>query len=215
MIDIKPITILFYFSVFVTMASAQNHELSQRTGPVETTFTQDSAFFSAFLSEFTMRCQQYDTLWSAAWRNNPVKIPLNNKYENLLPTMPLFDIYPAFRIDCPNGHVLGMYNLLSIHNSQTKIHSYVQYLDVLSYTPQGRLVSRLSLCLFYTNSYVMDNSNTRYLYQIIGNADIMNGEIHYGHDQRRFVNRELITHSESTYVYKIQDDATLKLLSVD
>lgn len=213
--NIKPITFLFYLSIFVAIASAQNHELSKRTGPIEMIITQDSAFFSMFLSEFSTRCQRYDTLYDAVWRNNPVKIPLNSKYETLLPTMPLFEIYPAFRIDCPNGHVLGIYNLLSIYNQQTKTRSYVEYLDVLSYTLQGLLVSRLSLCLFYVNSYMMDNSDTRYLYQIIGGADIMNGEIHYGHDQRRFVNRELITHSESTYVYKIQDDATLKLLSVD
>ena len=213
MMKAKVIIILFSLNAFAVTTSAQNHDFPPiRTEPVETIFTQDSVLFSEFLSEFTTRCQQYDTLFDAVWINNPNKLPLNTRYEKILPTMPLFEVYPAFRIDCPNGYVLGIYNVLRIYNDQTGQKSFVSYLDILSYTHLGGFASRLSLALDYVNSYLMDDSGTWYLYQIIGGADVMNGEIHYSFDQRRFVNRELVTHSESVYIYKIQDDATLKLV---
>lgn len=213
MMKIKVVTILFSLSVLAASASAQKNDVPIRIEPVETTFMRDSVLFSELLSEFTTKCQQYDTLFEAVWLNNPYKVPLNVRYEKILPTMPLFEIYPAFRIDCPNGYVLGIYNVLSIYNERTKTKSYASYLEILSYTSIGMLASRLSLSLNYINSYAKDDSETRYLYQIIGSADIICGEIRYGYDQRRFVNRNLETHSESTYIYKIQDDATLKLLS--
>ncbi|MBP5515435.1 MAG: hypothetical protein J6X86_00655 [Bacteroidales bacterium] len=212
---IKVITILFFLSVYATTASAQKYDVPKRTEPNETTFTQDKVLFSELLSEFSVQRQQYDTLFQAVWFNNPDKVPLNIKYEKIMVTTPLFEIYPAFRIDCPNGYVLGIYSILEIYNHQTKTKSYASYLDILSYTLQGGFISRLSLALGYINDYKMDDSETRYLYQIIGGADIMNGEIHYGYDQRGFVNRDLTTHSQSTYKYKIQDDATLRLLSVE
>ncbi|MBP5548060.1 MAG: hypothetical protein J6X58_04100 [Bacteroidales bacterium] len=211
--NIKAITILFSLSVFAITASAQYHEAPIRTEPVETTFTQDSVLFSELLSEFATRCQQYDTLYDVVWLNNPNKVPINVRYEKILPTMPLFEIYPAFRIDCPDGYVLGIFYVLRIYNDKTKRITYATYLDILSYTHIGRMISKLSFALDYLNTYLMEDSEKYYEYQLMGVADIMNGEIHYGYDQRRAVNRELTTHSESTYIYKIQDDATLKLLS--
>ena len=213
----KFITIILSLSVFAVTASAQNDDFSPiRTEPVETTFTQDGELFSKLLSEFTTRCQQYDTLYESVWFNNPDKVPLNSHYEKILPKMPLFEFYPAFRIDCANGYILGIYSVLRIYNEQTSFISYVSYLDLLSFNPKGGLVSRLSLALNYINNYQLkDDSKKRYLCQIVSGVDIMNGEIHYGYDQRRFVNRDLISQFESTYVYKIQDDATLKLLSVE
>lgn len=215
MMKTKFITILFSLSIFATTALAQKHDVPPRTEPVETSFIQDSVLFSELLSEFTTKCQQYDTLYEAVWFNNPYKVPLNTRYEKILPSMPLFEKYPAFRIDCNNGYVLGIYSVLRIYNHQTKTQTYASYLDMVSFTSRGGFVSRLSLVLGYMNSYLMEDSKTRYLYQIIGGADIMNGEIHYGYDQHRFINRELESHSKSTYIYRIQDDATLKLLSLE
>ena len=119
---------LFSLCVFAITVSAQNHEAPIRAEPVETTFMQDSVLFSELLSEFATRCQHYDTLYEAVWLNNPYKIPLNTKYEKLLTTMPLFEIYPAFRIDCPDGYVLGIYNVLRTYNDKTKTISYASYL---------------------------------------------------------------------------------------
>lgn len=213
--NIKVVTILFSLSVFAITVSAQNFEVPIRTRPVETTFTQDSVLFSELLSEFATRCQKYDTLFDAVWVNNPYKISLNSKYEKILPAMPLFEIYPAFRIDCPDGYVLGIYNVLRIYNDKTKIISYASYLDILSYTSIGGFVSRLSLVLGYLNSYAMHDSERWCSSQITGTANIMNGEILYEYTQIMFIDGELTTRSESTYVYKIQDDATLKFLSVE
>jgi len=213
--NIKVVTILFFLSVFAITVSAQNFEVPIRTRPVETTFTQDSVLFSELLSEFATRCQQYDTLFDAVWVNNPFRVPLDVKYEKILMTMPLFEIYPAFRIDCPDGYVLGIYSVLRIYNDKTKIISYASYLNILSYTPMGGCVSRLSLVLGYINTYAMPNSERFCSSQIIGTANIMNGEILYEYTQSMFIDRELTTRSVSTYVYKIQDDATLKFLSVE
>lgn len=62
---------------------------------------------------------------------------------------------------------------------------------------------------------MMDNYMTEQLYQLISSTNIINGEIHYVVDNRSYLSKNMTTHSESTYVYKIQDDATLRLLSVE
>ena len=206
------ITILFSFSVFVTTVSAQKYYFPGRTDPIETTFAQDSILFSELLSEFSMRCQQYDTLFQAEWfnpLNNPERVPLDSKYEKILMSVPFFKIYPAFRIDCPNGYVLGIYN--HYINQQ----SIVNYLDLLSFDFKGKITSRTSLAKFNLATYVMDDFETTQNYQLISSTNIVNGEIIYSVDQRSYISGEITTHSECTYLYKIQDDATLKLLSVE
>lgn len=206
------ITILFSFSVFVTTVSAQKYYFPGRTDPIETTFVQDSILFSELLSEFSVRCQQYDTLLQPEWYNplnNPERVQLGSKYEKILMSVPFFKIYPAFRIDCPNGYVLGIYN--HYINQQ----SLVNYLDLLSFDLKGRMISRISLAKLNLATYVMDDFKTSQKYQLISSTNIVNGEINYFVDQRSYISGEITTHSECTYLYKIQDDATLKLLSMD
>lgn len=206
------ITILFSFSVFVTTVSAQKYHFPGKTDPIETTFVQDSILFSELLSEFPMRCQQYDTLFQAEWfnpLNNPERVQIDSKYEKILMSVPFFKIYPAFRIDCPNGYVLGTYNHYFNQQSQ------VDYLDLLSFDLKGRMISRTTLAKFNLATYVMDDFKTTQNYQLISSTNIVNGEIIYSVDQRSYISREITSHSECTYLYKIQDDATLKLLSVE
>lgn len=208
----KIITILFSSVFFVTTVSAQKHYFPQRTDPIETTFTQDSILFSEFLSEFSMRCQQYDTLFQSEWfnpLNNPERVTLDSKYEKILMSVPFYEIYPAFRIDCPNGYVLGIYYYYG------NIGSLFNYMDLLSFDLKGRVVSRLSLAECHVAEYVMDDEKSSQNYQLISSINIANGEIKYFVDRRSYLSRNIVTQSEYTYLYKIQDDATLKLLSVE
>lgn len=198
---IKIVILVYAFSVGATTMSAQTRYASTRTIPCETEFEHNNALFSEFLSGFPTIYQQYDTLWQAVWFNNPNKVPVDNKYKKMLMAVPFFDIYQAFRIDCTNGYILGIYNTLSIYNIQIETQSFVSYLDILTYTSKGELTSRLSLALNYIKSYFTDNSMILQKYQLIGGVDIMNSEVHYGYDQRWFANREPITHSISKYIY--------------
>ena len=208
----KVIIMLFSYSVFVTTVSAQNYYFPGRTDPIETKFAQDSILFSEFLSEFSMRCQQYDTLLQPEWYNplnNPERVPIDSKYDKILMSVPFFKIYPAFRMDCPNGYVLGIYN--HYINQQ----SVVNYLDLLSFDLKGRMISRTSLAKYNLATYVMDDFKTSQNYQLISSINIINGELNYFVDQRSYISGKITSHSECTYLYKIQDDATLKLLSVE
>jgi len=207
----KVVALIFSFGVFVASVSAQVKYSPEKNYPAETTFTQDSILFYELLSEFSMRCQQYDTLLVSEWYNplnRPDVAALDAKYERIILSTPVFVSFPAFRVDCPNGFVLGILNHYNNHQS------IVSYLDVLSYNLKGKMISKISFAWHNIATYLMDDERSLQKFQLGGIVNIVNGEINYSVDQRCWID-EISSYSKSFYRYKIQDDATLKLLSVD
>lgn len=206
------ITILIIANAITTTVLAQGCCFPGKTIPIETAFTTDSLLFSELLSEFSMRCQQYDTLFPSD-RFYPVrveegKVPLDAKYEKMLMMVPFFKSYPAFRIDCPNGYVLGIFNYYPNRN-------WLSYLDILSFDLHGRMVSRFSWAESGVDFFPLENTETDQTAQILSSTKIVNGEISYEYIKRSFIAGEATFVESAVYRYKIQDDATLKLLSVE
>lgn len=204
----KIIIFLTTFTVATTTVLAQVDLTPGNTAPRETSFTPDSILFSELLFQFTIRCQQYDTL--NEWYSPLVDtgIPLDAKYEKILMSVPFFKSYPAFRIDCPNGYVLGIYNMF--HNG----HSWISYLDMLSFDLHGRMRSRVSWAKSGLGSYKLDDEKTNLDWQILSSTDVANGEILYDFIKQTFIAREAYSEVGAVYRYKIHDDATLELLSI-
>lgn len=206
----KTILFLIILSTFATMVSAQGCHLPGNTAPRETSFAIDSILFSEFLSEFSVRCQQYDTLhqWFNRMRYTH-QVPLDSKYEKILVSVPFFHAYPAFRIDCPNGYILGIYNVYSYYGSS------ISHLDILSFNLHGNMTSRCSWAEFGVGKYYLDDKKTVCDSQVISSTEVANGEIRYSFTQSSYIDGEATSVESSVYRYKIQDDATLKLLSVE
>ena len=76
------------------------------------------------------------------------------------------------------------------------------------------MIDRISLAHFNIANYVLDDEKTSQDFLLGSVVDMANGEIHYTLERCSYM-IDNSTYFKNDYRYKIQDDATLKLLSID
>lgn len=173
--------------------------------------------FREYLSLFKVNGKQKRSQIDSFEWWNPKWEPIDSQYEQFVFKVPGFFVYPAFRIDCKNGFLVGLKNGYACD----KMRLY--YVDLVSYDKSGRIIGRTTLPTFQMANFHTDDSCGYSYQQLLSRLDIENGLIIFEFGTLRAcysdleradtIISETIVKEGRKYVYRIEDDASLTLIS--
>lgn len=177
--------------------------------------TSDDVLFQQYLSSFVFPFKKDTCSLYVNFVNEYNQKELDSIFFKFAVIVPGFQPFPAFRIDCPDGYVVGLYH--TYHSIKVDICN----LDVMSYDKNGRVLERTTFPLFQTG-YFLTQDSCRIAYQSKGGVlNIENGVVFFEYESSRCCTPELLkgeiyaddmkkVHREKRrHVYTIGKDARL------
>ena len=182
--------------------------------------TSDDVLFQQYLSSFVFPFKKDTCSLYVNFVNEYNQKELDSIFFKFVVIVPGFQSFPAFRIDCLDGYVIGLYH--TYHSIKVEICN----LDVMSYDKYGRILERTTFPLFQTG-YFYTQDSCHIAYQSKGGVlNIENGVVFFEYESSRCCTPEMakgelyaddvkvVRRERRKYVYEIGDNACIVLKSV-
>lgn len=182
--------------------------------------TSDVVLFQQYLSSIGYPLKKDTCSLYVNFVNEYTQKELDSAFGGFAFIVPGFQVFPAFRLDCTDGYVVGLYH--TYHSIKVEICN----LDVMSYDKYGRILERTTFPLFQTG-YFYTQDSCHIAYQSKGGVlNIENGVVFFEYESSRCCTPEMakgelyaddvkvVRRERQKYVYEIGDNACLVLKSV-
>lgn len=177
--------------------------------------TSDDVLFQQYLSSFGFPFKKDTSSLYVNFVNEYTQTELDSVFFKFAFIVPGFQVFPAFRLDCPDGYVVGLYH--TYHSIKVDICN----LDVMSYDKNGRVLERTTFPLLQ-KGYFLTQDSCHIAYQSKGGVlNIENGIVFFEYESSRCCTPEMekgelyaddikeVHREKRRYVYAIGYDARL------
>lgn len=185
--------------------------------PHQITFRGDTnlALFHQYLTSFVVQGKKDVFSTYVGVFDEQSKTELDSNYWQYVFMVPGFKVFPAFKIDCMDGYLIGLY--LAFHSYKATKYN----LDIVSYDTEGRIVERTTFPLLQIGFYPTQDSCIIAYHSLGGLLCIDKGVLTYKYESSRFCTPEMVNgvlyehealdveKESKQYIYKIGDNACL------
>ncbi len=219
----KRILIALFTAVVTSLCVAQTEPFTYcgQLMPSRTFFQEngDWNLFKQYLSLFDIHDKKNKVSFDIYYYDPPEK-ELDSIYWRYIVRVPGFKVFPGIRVDCKNGYLVGLCSIFDSY--RTTLCNW----DFITYDKEGRMLERISFPVM-NNAFYWDKQDTCTMadFLCVGKINILKGSFVYEYTSLRFCAPEMARgvfyeyhegtkkNEEKVYMYKIDDDARLILVS--